>query len=236
MQFRIGPYPYRVRITEGPIKTEEGRPLTGHADREKQELLIAGNVLPTHRYMVLMHEITHAWLFHVPKPRTDEEVCELNALIASTANAELEDQGGRAALEAMKAPRTAAEVVPARTFATDPFPVETIVKAHPVKYIQPVETTARTSAHRAQCGRCELIVSGGSIVTGPTRWDRGVGGNVVTRSLYCAHCDHVQTWTEGVDFSGRPNGAVVDGPTFAKGEEVEQFLREHQEATGMVVV
>ena len=46
-----------------------------------------------------MHEYTHAWRFHVPPPRGEEELAQFVAFISPQFQSDLDRQGGEAALE-----------------------------------------------------------------------------------------------------------------------------------------
>ncbi|MDB5296652.1 MAG: hypothetical protein JWO31_2635, partial [Phycisphaerales bacterium] len=45
---------------------------------------------------------------------------------------------------------------------------------------------------------------------------------------------HLQSWDEGANSNGHPNGAVVRGPVYQRGEVVENFLIDNPDAAGMV--
>ena len=104
-----------------------------------------------------------------------------------------------------------------------------------------VELPARQVRHvahggRADCAVCGTLFSGAQIVTGPMRWDADLQGGVVDRALYCAGCEHVQRWVEGIDLDGRPNGSAVGEPELVREPgDIDRFLEEHPEAAGMAV-
>jgi hypothetical protein len=236
MIFHIGPWAYRVRITEEPITDSDGRELSGKAVREDQEILVAGEKrLPRkQRLNTVLHEVRHAWLFHFPKPRTEEEDCEFSAAVMAQAHQDLNEQGGAESLEAMNPPSVLDEIR-----AKAPIVRASQLEQHrkaPLTYVDQIEAPRnRSSGHRAQCGVCELVVGGGSIVNGKPRFDLAAGGFVIERWMYCPHCDHIQKWTEGADLEGRPNGAVVADPVFVRGKEAEALLSEHGQAVGVIV-
>ncbi len=243
MRFRVGPYAYRVRVTEEPpVDDATGGTLLGKAVLHGREILIWAGVAAEQRLEVLLHELTHCWLFQFPRPANEEEAASFFAAVTEQTMRDLDEQGGVPALVRLRpmAPTPEDRGAPVPASAPDeeaPAALEAPAQREvPVTYQHEVETRARPNGGRAQCAGCELIVADGSIVTTPAKWDRDARGLTVERALYCAHCDKVQAWTEGTDLYGRPNGAIVSGPRFIVGAEAEQFLRDHAEATGMIVV
>jgi len=234
MIFHVGPYTYRLRITAGPLKSTEGETLTGLAVRDDREILISGDVRPEDRLTVLLHELKHAWFFHIPKPVTEEESCELFAMIATGMMNDLNREGGEDRLKALRPPRPH-EPAPPRVSAPQRAEEDEpgALRYVPVDPVEEWQTEAPSRAGRAQCGQCDLIVADGSIVTGPAEWSHEAKGLVVRRTLFCSHCYHLQAWVEGANVSGVPNGSVVEGPTYSR-EGVEEFLSEHPRAVGMI--
>jgi ribosomal protein S27AE len=118
--------------------------------------------------------------------------------------------------------------------------VEAAVDVDGLRY-EPVDCVSRAEsphdAHgaRAQCGRCCSLVAGGAVVNSPARWSDVAAGRVMTRTLFCSHCGHLQQWVEGATPAGQPNGAVVSGPEYVDGPAVGDFLRQHPEAIGVMV-
>jgi hypothetical protein len=102
MEFHVGPWVYKVIVTaDDPLKDEQGRDACGICDRDRREILLVASIPATSRLAVLLHELFHAWLFHVPRPRTEEEICELGATIIGQAYTDLLAAGGPAAVEAL---------------------------------------------------------------------------------------------------------------------------------------
>lgn len=237
MRFRIaGPWFYRVRIPDEEtqlLEDEDGHPLLGRALYRGKELLISRHVPAEERLDVLIHEVSEAWSFHVPTPRTEEERHNLNSTISAQFWRDFQEQGGEAALRRLQPclpmPEPPADQVVQAEETTE------VSRVAPLEWVHPTETRAMPSGRHAQCGECERTIAGGSIVTRKSRWCNRAGGKVVDRSLYCAHCGHVQRWVEGTLLDGTPNGAVVEGPRYERGQAAEEFLRQHPEAAGMVV-
>jgi hypothetical protein len=74
MNFRVGPYLYRVRSVEGYIE-HEGESCLGLCDNERHELLISDQASETQQVQVLCHEYIEAWLYHFGQklPRLKEQ-------------------------------------------------------------------------------------------------------------------------------------------------------------------
>lgn len=239
MRFRVGPYAYRARITEEPLVDEKtGEALAGMAVSQGREILIAATVPPEERMEVLSHELKHAWFFHFPKPRTEEEDCNLYAAISQQMTNDLDEQGGIGALMRMKPldylpPDPIDDVVPPSTLPDD----DETRRLVPPLYLHSFEIKAAkkaaASGGRAHCKDCGMQFNAGFIVTSPPKWNFKATGLTVTRTLFCPHCDHLQTWIEGALY-GLPNGALVEEPTFERGRAVEKFLRDHPEMSGSI--
>jgi hypothetical protein len=229
MRFNVGPWVYTLKITAAQI-VEDGELLNGQADEGAREIRIAGTVIPEARLDVLLHELRHCWEFHFPVPRDAEEEANFTASIAAAAMQDLQLQGGRMALMGMAGESVTPPVRPdVRYVPCDDSGYQ------PVECVEGWQSKAPATAKRAQCGMCSLIVGDRSVVTGPVRWETSVGGRVVSRTLYCWHCEQLQSWVEGVDYKGDPNGAVVSGPEYLRGKPVAEFLEAHPEAAGLVV-
>lgn len=234
MRFRIAGWVYSVRITDEPIYDDDGRLLNGRADADSREILISAAV-PAHlREEVLAHEIRHAWAFHTDGETPDEKESNLFASITRQYIDDLATQGGLSALKRMRA----ASSPPPNA---DPEPVfvpeeEGGDGTSPAYYVHPNDTVARPSGLRAQCGKCARTIAAGCVATAPAKWQAAHGGAVCRRQLYCPHCHHVQSWMEGCDLQGHPNGSVIGEPEYAGGAAVDAFLREHPEAEGMLTI
>ena len=101
--FHVGPYTYRVTISSEELADEHGTRAVGLTEPGPRRVRIAASIPRDDRLQVLLHELYHCWLHHVPAPRTEEEAAELHATVTLAALKDLDAQGGMAALEALEA-------------------------------------------------------------------------------------------------------------------------------------
>lgn len=232
MRVHVGPFAYTVKIVQAPFIVD-GAILLGQARYLDRAILISSAVPADRRMEVLTHELKHAWHYHVPIPHDAEEDAQLSALITSQLLADLAKQGGAACVE--KLLPESVEALEAEPKPRPPTKVPEWVHYIPVRVVEAVDSVAVPSGGRAQCGRCELIVAAGAIVNSEPEWSHKHHGVVVKRTLYCSHCNQLQSWVEACSFRGVPNGAVVEEPTWQDGDKVDEFLREHPQAAGVMV-
>ena len=69
MKFTIGSWTYRLRIATGDL-TFEGRSVAGLCRETECEILLAGTMPARKRLNVLLHELTHAWIFATGQPES----------------------------------------------------------------------------------------------------------------------------------------------------------------------
>jgi hypothetical protein len=69
---------------------------------DDRKILISCQAPVTGRMAILLHELTHAWVFSMGEPRDLEAWCDLNAAIFTQALRDLRAQGGEPALERMQ--------------------------------------------------------------------------------------------------------------------------------------
>jgi hypothetical protein len=101
--FHIGPFLYTLVISERRIYDPEGNELEGAAI-ESRRLLMLSFALPVHRREdIAAEELAHAYEFHFPVPRTNEERARLSATVATGFRRELDEQGGIDALNRLPA-------------------------------------------------------------------------------------------------------------------------------------
>lgn len=235
MKFHIGPEVYTVRISGDRI-FHEGEEALGTCEYASREILLSPTLRPEHRLTTLLHELRHAWQFHVPKPRTPEEEADLSAMVMKAFWRDFNANGKEKALRALGCVAEAfAEAEDGEATAAEIWPDGPRVT--PVEQRESLEARVQSSAGRASCGRCGTLINDRAIVTGKPRFHAYAGGWVVDRAMYCAHCGHLQKWIEGTNFDGTPNGAPIEEePDYVRGIEVEEFLRVHPDAAGLIPV
>ncbi len=249
MKFRIGSHLVTLSITHRRVP--EGK--LALAKHSTHEILIAARVAPGLRHALLLHELRHCWGWWVPMPANEEDEARLLSLIASTAEHELAEQGGRAALEALAPsdeplpdPELAASLARSRrapgTFVASGVPGAVGGACVAERRVVPLEDPfadeeavpapgpGRASAQIIHCTACRVALPGGVAATSDLMWSIKAGGVVVIRRIYCPRCDHIQKWEEGATPDGVPNGVATALPTHHRGAEVEAFLAAHPEA------
>lgn len=235
VRFHIGPEVYTVRIAEDRIY-QDGDELLGLCVYASREIQLSPTLKPEHRLTTLLHELRHAWQFHVPKPRTDEEEADLSAMVMKAFWRDYREQNGDATLKKLG---FIAEVLESadsgEASAEDIWPDGPRIT--PLEQIEPAEAPVQSAAGGASCGRCDTKINDRAIVTSKPRFHIYAKGWVVDRALFCPHCGHVQRWIEGANLDGVPNGAPLDEePEYVRGPQAEEFLRQHPEAVGLIPV
>lgn len=213
MRFKIGSWRYRCAIAMERIFGEDGRELAGRCDWKHGLIEISPNIPLAKRLDVLLHELRHAWQFHLGRPITDEDDANNASSFTAWAMTELERQGGVAALMRM---------TPAGTLEPTP---EAQVEIEQVTI----------PSYAAQCGVCRSMYGAASVVTEQPIFDEGAMRQVVRRVLYCDSCNHIQIWFEGATTAGKPNGTPIGEPVWRTGEVVREFLMEHGDKCGVSV-
>lgn len=102
LTFNIGPHTYHVEISADELRLEDGTRAVGLCESETRRIRISFRVPRGDRLQVLLHELYHAWVNHVPEPRDEEEAADLYATVCTSAMRDLDEQGGAAALEALE--------------------------------------------------------------------------------------------------------------------------------------
>jgi excisionase family DNA binding protein len=101
MNFHVGPIVYRLVVSNRAIFNEAGEELEAIAHEARRLLVLSLRVEPERREELVLHELCHAYSFHFPPPRDEEERCQLFAIAAKHFRIELEAQGGAEALTEM---------------------------------------------------------------------------------------------------------------------------------------
>lgn len=195
MFFNVGPYRYRLAISDRPIYDAEGNQLEGLAVEQRRLLIVSYRVEPDRREEVALHELGHAWLFHFPTPRTDEERCQFFAATARQFRMDLEEQGGAEAMLQM-----APERVPHLSRGVPS-------SAQPIKLPESFGLT-----DRVVCGCCGAEIMCGEIRHAEPRQHEYTGQWQVERWADCEACGTLQVWLEYCAPDGRPTGTFVSVP------------------------
>jgi hypothetical protein len=207
MNFKIGAWKYRVRITNEPIYDDAGRQQSGGVYWAERTILISGTIPLELRIDTLLHELCEAWAYHVGHPQPGEDYANSTATFTALAMAELARQGGVASLM---------RLLPAGRLEHTDDELEQLGDSGGEHYA-------------AQCRACGRMFARLSVVSGKPFFDMGHQAMCLRRTLYCEDCNHLQEWLEGATASGHPNGRVYGEPVFKRGEAVERFAREHAE-------
>ena len=209
MQFSVGASRYRLVISDRAIYDEDGNELEGLAVEGRRLLIVSYRVELERREEVALHELMHAWLFAVPEPRTNEERCNLAALVTRQYRVDLEAQGGEEALLqlpltrvphlGLPVPQRAASAQPEGLGATD----------------------------RAVCGCCEAQIMCGSIHGGEPEQHPATNRWRVERWARCEACGTLTVWWEWCAADGLPSGVLVavPRPRMLQGREADQWVK-----------
>ncbi len=207
MLFNVAGWVYELKISEGPLHDEAGQPIAGICSESKRQIVISGDAPPRQRLDVLLHELRHAWQYHVGRPSDDEGDANTAATFTASFMRQFLRQGGEPALMSL-----GLDGVIDRGIGGAP--------------------QAPTGC---QCGTCGTSYGAQQIVSEAPTVDARSGLPGVTRRIYCEHCDHVMEWIEATNQSGVPVGQVVAGPSYIRGQASRDFLLEHGHKFGVYV-
>lgn len=101
-----------------------------------------------------------------------------------------------------------------------------LMRLNPGEKLQPYTARIKLTLNR-YCGICSTTVAAGSVECVP---DPTVIGQMKL-SLYCPHCNHVQSWNETAGPTGLPTAEQVTDNTYQRGRAVADFLRRHPECS-----
>ncbi len=80
MDFKVGPYIYRVTMARGYLELD-GQRCLGLCDHEQHALEVSDQCSPAQRVQVICHEYMEAWLYHFGHAGMDKEAyCDLFGL------------------------------------------------------------------------------------------------------------------------------------------------------------
>lgn len=103
--FNVGPFEYRLVISDRQLYDSHGDELSGCAIESRRLLIVSYCVEPARREEIALHELKHAWLFHFPKPHDDEERCQFFAATTLQLRIDLDAQGGTEAMKRLRPTR-----------------------------------------------------------------------------------------------------------------------------------
>jgi|GEM_PF-4348575 len=92
--FNVGPWEYSLKIAR-KLVNDKNEPLMGRCDLHTMIVYVAADIPPQGRLNVVLHELRHAWRFHFPAPRTDEEEADFSATITAAAYRDIRRQRDR---------------------------------------------------------------------------------------------------------------------------------------------
>lgn len=99
--FRVGAVRYSVRVMDQPL-VHDGADCFGLCDSGERAIKISPVVEPAKRLGVLIHELTHAWVFEVGRPADIESLCDLCSTITIGCVRDLILAGGEEALRRLR--------------------------------------------------------------------------------------------------------------------------------------
>ncbi|NJL31239.1 MAG: hypothetical protein HC898_06185 [Phycisphaerales bacterium] len=98
MLFRVGPYHYRVRVSEKRLCDQNGEDCAGLWEWETRTVWISGTLPLSQRHETLLHELSHAWQRHFGTIASAEDEANRTAAFAIDVQQQLLAQGGNLAL------------------------------------------------------------------------------------------------------------------------------------------
>lgn len=202
---------YRVELADEPIIGDDGEPCWGEIDYTIRLIRISPTCPVQSRRSTLLHELRHAWRFHLPMPLDDEEAdANYYALMTDAIVEQLDRQGGSAALIGLGLKDSWVEFDP-RALG---------------------RSLAEVDRNRQMaCAYCRQPVSPGNVeAVGPQRHPK-LAAPVMHLAFFCPHCDHVQHWCEFTNAAGRPTGACAVEPEVFGGAEAIAFCEAHPDKT-----
>lgn len=221
MEFHVGPYTYTLKIPHAYIYNEFGDELEGCADEARRLIVISRRVDLSRREEVLRHEVEHAWGFHFPTARTDEERAQLAAVIGMQFDRDFADAGGHDALVAMLPSHVMLSNAGNRAERTQTMP----------------NTPMADRTDRRTCGACQCEAMCGSISNGPIEQGVYDAQPWMERWMICPACGVLQVWAEYVRQDQKPSGTFIEvpPPRLLRDAEAAGFLRERSRGERVIV-
>jgi hypothetical protein len=211
MQFNVAGEAYRVLLAAQPIFDDGGSELEGCAIEAKRAIVISPHLELSRREEIILHELSHAWFFHVPRPTNEEERSQIFATMARQFRADLESQGGDGAILNLR-PTAIAWMGVGDTSAERPG--------------RPQSAEAVGLSDRRVCGCCGAEVLPGSIVNTDISFHEPSRQWHIQRWFTCEGCGTLQAWREHCSADGWPSGVIVSNPPprMRRGSEAAAWL------------
>lgn len=174
---------------------------------DSRRIAISGELPPAERYRNLLHELRHAWTDRMGLPADGESDADDISRFIEAIDDQLDQQGGRSALEALE-PVSIAE-------ATPPRPRQTLASYH----------------SSVLCATCGALIAPGSIHNGEAAQHPSIPVFIIDRGTQCPACDTVYVWTEEATVEGVPTGVIfpTPPPRVLRGSERSQWMATHPE-------
>lgn len=185
MKFKVGPWNYRIRISDGPLYDDQNNIVAGLCCWGERTIWISGTLPSDQRLDVFFHEMAHAWQEHIPMPADPEGVSNWASSFAVDVWRQVEERGGAVALMKLRADGVIHD-------ESDP--------------------STPTDAYWIKCGNCNGLMSLSDVRNGRVRIHRERDRLVMDRQIDCEHCNLTMLWTEGATTFGTPNGKIIGTP------------------------
>jgi hypothetical protein len=98
MRFHVGPWVYRVEISEGPIFADEGPEAMGLCIPSQRKIILSGVIPVRMRLTTLIHELQHAWVAELGCSVDAESMANRMAAFGASIIRQLDEQGGEQSL------------------------------------------------------------------------------------------------------------------------------------------
>lgn len=145
MKFKVGPWIYRVRISEKTLQDECDGEMAGLCDWKNKTIWLSCDLPAMNRLPTLLHELRHAWDNEFGRAASPEDACNQAASFTADVWRQLAMQGGELALVRLTAGLKAPPCQGSDQYVGESYAVS--------------------------CPRCGTMLASGSIITGVAHWD-----------------------------------------------------------------
>lgn len=189
MRFHVGPWVYRVEISEGPIFADEGPEAMGLCIPSQRKIILSGVIPVRMRLTTLIHELQHAWVAELGWSGDAESMANRAATFTIAVWRELLRQGGENALM-----RLTSEGIVDQT-----------------KFVP----SARMP-RGGECPFCGTRFGPHQVRHGEIEFDIVLGKPKIEQIVDCEFCGWPLRWTETLNTNGASSGEIVDPPKLMK--------------------